>query len=130
MFLWVEKYRPHTIEECVLPDDTKQVFRGFLEQGEIPNLLLSGSAGVGKTTIAKVMLLMGLMRVDSWTLYAIRQRPLLLLFLLHLHQSIRLSLWMKRIIQHQMSNFYYVQRLKSFKRTAGSSSRVIIKIKS
>ena len=55
MFLWVEKYRPHTIEECVLPDDTKQVFRGFLEQGEIPNLLLSGSAGVGKTTIAKAL---------------------------------------------------------------------------
>ena len=55
MFLWVEKYRPHTIEECVQPDDTKQVFRGFLEQGEIPNLLLSGSAGVGKTTIAKAL---------------------------------------------------------------------------
>ena len=55
MFLWVEKYRPKTIEECILPEDTKQVFQGFLEQGEIPNLLLSGSAGVGKTTIAKAL---------------------------------------------------------------------------
>ena len=55
MFLWVEKYRPRTIEECILPEDTKQVFKGFLEQGEIPNLLLSGSAGVGKTTIAKAL---------------------------------------------------------------------------
>ena len=55
MFLWVEKYRPTTIEECILPDDTKAVFKGFLEQGEIPNLLLSGSAGVGKTTIAKAL---------------------------------------------------------------------------
>ena len=55
MFLWVEKYRPTTIEECILPEDTKEVFRGFLEQGEIPNLLLSGSAGVGKTTIAKAL---------------------------------------------------------------------------
>ena len=55
MFLWVEKYRPRTIEECILPEDTKKVFKGFLEQGEIPNLLLSGSAGVGKTTIAKAL---------------------------------------------------------------------------
>ena len=55
MFLWVEKYRPHTIEECILPEDTKAIFQGFLEQGEIPNLLLSGSAGVGKTTVAKAL---------------------------------------------------------------------------
>ena len=55
MFLWVEKYRPTKIEDCILPDDTKEVFKGFLEHGEIPNLLLSGSAGVGKTTIAKAL---------------------------------------------------------------------------
>ncbi len=54
-FLWVEKYRPTTIDECILPDETKQMFRGFLVQGEIPNLLLSGSAGVGKTTVAKAL---------------------------------------------------------------------------
>ena len=54
-FLWVEKYRPQTVEECILPEETKEIFQGFVEQGEIPNLLLSGSAGVGKTTIAKAL---------------------------------------------------------------------------
>jgi len=55
LFLWVEKYRPKTIDDCILPDSTKKIFRGFLEQSEIPNLLLAGSAGVGKTTIAKAL---------------------------------------------------------------------------
>ena len=55
LFLWVEKYRPQTIDECILPGSTKEIFQGFLDQGEIPNLLLSGSAGVGKTTIAKAL---------------------------------------------------------------------------
>lgn len=54
-FLWVEKYRPTTIEDCILPESIKKSFYGFLEQGEIPNLLLSGSAGVGKTTVAKAV---------------------------------------------------------------------------
>ena len=54
-FLWVEKYRPATVSDCILPDAIKNVFEGFLDQGEIPNLLLTGSAGVGKTTIAKAL---------------------------------------------------------------------------
>jgi replication factor C small subunit len=54
-FLWVEKYRPQTVDECILPDETKKMFKGFIEQGEIPNLLLSGPAGIGKTTIAKAL---------------------------------------------------------------------------
>ena len=54
-FLWVEKYRPNKVEDCILPDTTRKVFQGFVEQGELPNLLLSGTAGVGKTTIAKAM---------------------------------------------------------------------------
>jgi len=54
-FLWVEKYRPHVVEDCILPETTKQVFRGFVEQGELPNLLLSGTAGIGKTTIARAL---------------------------------------------------------------------------
>ena len=54
-FLWVEKYRPQTVDECILPDSVKQTFQSFIDQGEIPNLLLSGTAGVGKTTIAKAL---------------------------------------------------------------------------
>lgn len=54
-FLWVEKYRPKTIDECILPAATKKTFQDFLEQGEIPNLLLAGPAGCGKTTIARAL---------------------------------------------------------------------------
>ena len=54
-FLWVEKYRPKTIEECILPAETKKTFLGFLSKGEVPNLLLSGPAGCGKTTVAKAL---------------------------------------------------------------------------
>ena len=54
-FLWVERYRPTIVEDCILPDSIKDVFKGFVFQREIPNLLLSGSAGVGKTTIAKAL---------------------------------------------------------------------------
>jgi DNA polymerase III delta prime subunit len=54
-FLWTERHRPHTIEDCILPDSLKKVFTGFVEQGEITNLLLSGPAGVGKTTVAKAL---------------------------------------------------------------------------
>ena len=54
-FLWVEKYRPKKIEECILPEDIKTTFQNFLKQGEIPNLLLSGTAGTGKTTVARAL---------------------------------------------------------------------------
>jgi len=54
-FLWVEKYRPQSVEDCILPEEIKSIFTGFLKQGEIPNLLLAGTAGVGKTTIAKAL---------------------------------------------------------------------------
>ena len=54
-FIWVEKYRPHTIADCVLPDSLKETFSEFVTKGQIPNLLLSGSAGVGKTTIARAL---------------------------------------------------------------------------
>ena len=54
-FLWVEKYRPKTIDECILPEDTKQTFKNFLDKGEVPNLLLAGPAGCGKTTVAKAL---------------------------------------------------------------------------
>lgn len=53
--LWVEKYRPKTVEECILPDRLKIPFKEYVKQGNIPSLMLSGGAGVGKTTIAKAM---------------------------------------------------------------------------
>ena len=54
-FLWVEKYRPKTVQECILPDSIKDTFQQFVDKGEIPNLLLSGPAGCGKTTIARAL---------------------------------------------------------------------------
>jgi DNA polymerase III delta prime subunit len=54
-FLFVEKYRPQVIEDCILPDETKKTFKEFVEKGEIPNLLLAGPPGIGKTTIAKAL---------------------------------------------------------------------------
>ena len=54
-FIWVEKYRPKTIEECILPESAKQMFQEFLNKGEIPNMLLAGPPGIGKTTVAKAL---------------------------------------------------------------------------
>lgn len=53
--LWVEKYRPSKISDCILPDKIKDTFQEFANRKEIPNLLLSGSAGVGKTSVAKAL---------------------------------------------------------------------------
>jgi DNA polymerase III delta prime subunit len=54
-FLWVEKYRPKTINECILPESIKNMFKEFLSKGEIPHLLLCGTAGTGKTTVARAL---------------------------------------------------------------------------
>ena len=54
-FLWVESWRPKTIDDCILPEDTKKTFKEFVKKGEIPNLLLAGPPGIGKTTIAKAL---------------------------------------------------------------------------
>jgi len=55
-FLWVERYRPKKISDTILPIELKTTFQQFVDQKNIPNLLLTGSAGVGKTTVAKAML--------------------------------------------------------------------------
>ena len=54
-FLWVENYRPKKIEDCILPSGIKDTFQQFVNRGEIPNLLLAGPAGCGKTTVAKAL---------------------------------------------------------------------------
>ncbi len=54
-FLWVEKWRPHTVQDCVLPDNLKDSFQEFVDQKNLPNLLLSGGPGIGKTTVAIAM---------------------------------------------------------------------------
>ncbi len=53
--LWVEKYRPHTIADCILPDEYKSTFQSYVDRKEIPHLLLCGGPGVGKTTVAKAL---------------------------------------------------------------------------
>ena len=55
-YLWVEKYRPNTINDCILPDNLKKTFTEFVNDKHIPNLILSGGPGIGKTTVAKAML--------------------------------------------------------------------------
>ena len=54
-FLWVEKYRPQTISDCILPDGLKKTFQEYVDAGEISNMLLCGTAGTGKTTVARAL---------------------------------------------------------------------------
>lgn len=54
-FLWVEKYRPNTIEECILPESLKKTFQKIVDTGDMHNMLLTGSAGLGKTTVARAL---------------------------------------------------------------------------
>lgn len=55
-FLWVEKYRPRTIADTILPDSLKSIFQKFVDEGNVPNMLLTGRAGIGKTTVARALL--------------------------------------------------------------------------
>ena len=54
-YLWVEKYRPKTIDDTILPKNLKQTFQKIIEGGELPNMLFTGTAGLGKTTVAKAL---------------------------------------------------------------------------
>jgi len=67
-FLWVEKYRPQKIADCILPEDIKATFQNYVKQGNLPNLMLSGGAGTGKTTVAKA--LCNELGVDSYVINA------------------------------------------------------------
>ena len=53
--LWVERYRPMTIDECVIPDKLRRTLKGFISSGELPNLMFTGTQGTGKTTLAKAI---------------------------------------------------------------------------
>ena len=55
LFLWVEKYRPKTVEQTILQTELKQTFQKIVDSGEIPNMLFTGTAGLGKTTVAKAI---------------------------------------------------------------------------
>ena len=67
-FLWVEKYRPTKIEDCILPDSIKKTFKEFLLKGEVPNLLLCGTAGTGKTDLYGFSLF--LIHKNKWNMRA------------------------------------------------------------
>ena len=54
-FLWVEEYRPKTIDDCILPQSLKTLFTSFIEKGQLSNLLFSGTAGIDKTTVSKAL---------------------------------------------------------------------------
>ena len=54
-FLWVERYRPRKVDETILSDDLKQVFNQIVATGQLPNMLFTGTAGVGKTTVARAL---------------------------------------------------------------------------
>jgi len=54
-FLWVERYRPHTIDDCILPESLKKPFRDHIAAGELPHFLFHGTAGTGKTTVARAL---------------------------------------------------------------------------
>ena len=53
--MWVEQYRPKTIDDCILPDSLKNLFSSFIKKGELSNMLFSGTPGIGKTTVAKAL---------------------------------------------------------------------------
>ena len=138
-FLWVEKYRPQTIDDCILPEATKKTFKEFLEKGEVPNLLLSGPPGVGKTTVAKA--LCHELGVDYYVingsdegrfLDTVRNRPRISLrpsHYLHLTQSTKSSLLTRLTTQPTTYNSSYGQILRRFITTVDSSSPVTTKTK-
>jgi len=138
-FLWVEKYRPKTIEDCILPEQTKKTFLDFLDKGEVPNLLLAGPAGCGKTTVAKalckqlgvdVYVINGSDEGGFLTLLGIMPRTLRLRYLSRVSRSTRLSSSMRQTIPLPTYNSFSERVLRSSKETVDLSSPATIRIRS
>ena len=137
-FIWVEKYRPQTIEECILPENIKKTFQDFLSQGEIPNMLLSGPPGIGKTTVAKALckelgvdyyVINGSDEGRFLTLLGIMPRTSPLQSLLAASRSIKSSSSMKQTIPLPTYNSFLERVLRSSKETVDSSLHVTTKTK-
>ena len=137
-FLWVEKYRPKKIEECILPDNIKKTFLDFLDKGEVPNLLLAGPAGCGKTTVAKA--LCNELGVDYYVINGSDEGRFLDTVRNNAKTSLRpyrfkqlvdtkSSSLMKQITQPTMYNSSYGRLLRSLVAIAGLSSPVTTKTK-
>ena len=138
-FLWVEKYRPKTIEDCILPTNIKKTFQDFLDKGEVPNLLLAGPAGCGKTTVAKA--LCNELGVDVYVingsdegrfLDTVRNTAKNFASTVSLRQlqNTKSSSLMRQITQPMMYNSSYGRLLRSLVATADSSSPATSKTKS
>ena len=138
-FFGSKKYRPKTIEECILPEDIKKTFQGFLSKGEVPNLLLSGPAGCGKTTVAKA--LCHELGADYYVingsdegrfLDTVRNTAKISLRPYHFRQLLdtKSSSSMRRITQQTAYNSYLGRLQRSFLATAGLSSPATSKTKS
>ena len=138
-FIWVEKYRPKTIEECILPDNTKKTFQSFLDKGEIPNMLLAGPPGIGKTTVAKA--LCNELGVDCYVINGsdegrffdtVRNNAKNFASTVSLSsmQNTKSSLLMRQITHPMMYNSSYGHLLRSLLATADSSSPATTKTKS
>jgi hypothetical protein len=139
-FFGLRKYRPKTIEDCIFLTNIKKTFLDFLDKGEVPNLLLAGPAGCGKTTVAKalcnrtrsrcIMSSMDPMKDDSWILSeTLRKTSLRPSHFLQL-QNTKSSSLMRQITQPTMYNSSYGRLLRSLVATADSSLPAISKTKS
>jgi hypothetical protein len=130
-FIWVEAYRPRNIDDCILPQSTKDTFNEFLKKGQIPNLLLYGTAGIGKTTVAKALCeQLGadyiLINGSDEGRLKILHRPYHYLA----DQNTKSSLLTKLTTQPQMYNSLYGQTLRHFMVTVGLFSPVTTKTNS
>ena len=103
-FLWVEQYRPNDIESCVLPVALKSTLTDFVNKGDVPNLILSGNSGVGKTTAAKAMLdELGSTHImingsEESGIDVLRTKIKILHLLYHFMVDASISFWMKQTI--------------------------------